>query len=313
MVCHEDSARNMWTYFENKQTKREYANYIFAREQLYSNNFTRDVKLSDWLRDMELQKRELQHYGKMISDEEFAEILLGNVSRTHRDVVRQFSRHYAVLALPGAHQLAPTVAQVMNALLLRKILMNRSLRKCLGNAGKGKKQRGRGKYKAKKKTQDRNVQKSDGCWECGEHGHIKANCPNKKSGDDSSGQNASAGMESKRWQNKKGDDAKKAKKSVDALTQRKIGATVVGARRHKPSMVEWVLDTATDVHVCTNKELLTDRRTDWEHIFLDFDGQTKGDRMVGTLSLQVMNTVSHHEEVLTLANVVHTPKDMIIY
>lgn len=116
MICHEASAKDMWTRFENKQTKREYANYIFAREQLYSNKYTSDVKLSDWLRDMELQKRELQHYGKMISDEEFAEILLSNVSRTHREVVRQFSRHYVVLTVPGTHQLAPTAAQVMNAL-----------------------------------------------------------------------------------------------------------------------------------------------------------------------------------------------------
>ncbi|GMF40289.1 unnamed protein product [Phytophthora fragariaefolia] len=37
MICHERSAREMWIRFENKQTKREFANYIFAREQLYSN------------------------------------------------------------------------------------------------------------------------------------------------------------------------------------------------------------------------------------------------------------------------------------
>jgi hypothetical protein len=51
------------------------------------NKYTRHVNLSDWLREMQLQRRELQHYGKVISDEEFAEILLGNVSRTHREVV----------------------------------------------------------------------------------------------------------------------------------------------------------------------------------------------------------------------------------
>ncbi|OWY93218.1 hypothetical protein PHMEG_00037466 [Phytophthora megakarya] len=113
MICH---TRYMWTRFENKQTKREYANYIFAREQLYANKCTRELKISEWLREMELQKLELQHYGKVISDEEFAEILLGNVPRTHREVVGQISQHYAVLALPGAHQLAPTSAQVMIAL-----------------------------------------------------------------------------------------------------------------------------------------------------------------------------------------------------
>ncbi|KAE8995891.1 hypothetical protein PR002_g19484 [Phytophthora rubi] len=47
MVCHEAFARDMWISFENKKTKREYANYIFARELLYSNKYTRDSNLSD--------------------------------------------------------------------------------------------------------------------------------------------------------------------------------------------------------------------------------------------------------------------------
>lgn len=72
--------------------------------------------MSDWLREMQLHRRELSHYGKVISDEEFAEILLAKVTRTHREVVRQFSRHYATLALPGAQQMTPNAAQVMNAL-----------------------------------------------------------------------------------------------------------------------------------------------------------------------------------------------------
>jgi hypothetical protein len=61
MVYHESSARDMWVSFENKQTKREYAKCIFAREQLYSNKYTRDLNLIDWLREMQLQRRKLQH------------------------------------------------------------------------------------------------------------------------------------------------------------------------------------------------------------------------------------------------------------
>jgi hypothetical protein len=61
----------------------------------------------------------------VIRDEEFAEILLGNVSRAHREVVQQFSRHYDVLAVPGAHQMAPTAAQFTNALRAKKDLDER--------------------------------------------------------------------------------------------------------------------------------------------------------------------------------------------
>ncbi|KAE8971212.1 hypothetical protein PR001_g26959 [Phytophthora rubi] len=162
----------MWISFKNKQTNREYANYIFGRKQLYSNEYTRDLNLSDWLRELERQRRELQHYGKVISDEEFAEILLGNVSRTHREVVRQFSWHYAVLAVPGAHQIVPTAAQAMNALRAEEDLDERvaneppevsigSAKKKSANsswnpnpgksgnrnAGSGKRQRGQNRYK----------------------------------------------------------------------------------------------------------------------------------------------------------------------
>ncbi|EGZ07444.1 hypothetical protein PHYSODRAFT_410648, partial [Phytophthora sojae] len=194
MICHEKSAREMWIRFENKQTKREFANYIFAREQLYSNKYTRDMDMSGWLREMQLQRRDLSHYGKVISDEEFAEILLANVTRTHREVVRQFSRHYAALALPGAQQMTPTAAQVMNALLAEEDLdekVGEEMPRSIGsakkaannqgkqsngnsgtvNAGKGKKQRGRGRYKAKGKDapgKSRSGKKNDGCWNCGE-------------------------------------------------------------------------------------------------------------------------------------------------
>ncbi|GMF51861.1 unnamed protein product [Phytophthora fragariaefolia] len=122
MICHERSAREMWIRFENKQTKREFANYIFAREQLYSNKYTREMNMSDWIREMQLHRRELSHYGKVISDEEFAEILLANVTRTHREVVRQFARHYAAFALPGAPQMTPNAGQGMNALLAEEDL-----------------------------------------------------------------------------------------------------------------------------------------------------------------------------------------------
>ncbi|EGZ13665.1 hypothetical protein PHYSODRAFT_511204 [Phytophthora sojae] len=251
MICHEASAKDMWISFENKQTKREYANYIFAREQLYSNKYTPSPRLrfdSPFL-GMELQWRELQHYGKVISDEEFAEILLGNVSRTHREVVRQFSRHYAVLAVPDTHQLAPTAAQVMNALRAEEDLDEKVAEEMpqssissakknssnssgnpnsdnsgKGNAGKGKRQRGRGRYKAQGKTQEGKSaggsggKRSDGCWNCGELDHIRAHCPYSKKNDDSQGQRPCAGMEAKRFQNKKGGNSGGVTRSVDALT-----------------------------------------------------------------------------------------------
>ncbi|OWZ03106.1 hypothetical protein PHMEG_00025224 [Phytophthora megakarya] len=315
LICHEISAKDMWVRFENKQTKREYANYIFAREQLYSSKYSRDLDMTDWLREIQLKRRELSHYGKVISDEEFAEILLANVTRTHRDVVRQFSRHYAALALPGTQLMPPTSAQVMNALLAEEALDEKvaDAPRAIGSTSKQKtnsgadcggnsKKKRRGKYKAKQKDKDGNSGKTKKvvCWKCGEQGHIRPNCPNEKSDDGSQNQNQkqSAGMEAKRWQNKQ--EGKGGKKSVDALTVRKIGATAVGTRSRKARITEWVLDTATDVHVCTDMSLLDNPQRDKEHLFLDFDGQPKGERLVGDVRVIVTNVNGNQEEALPL-------------
>ncbi|EGZ07609.1 hypothetical protein PHYSODRAFT_528213, partial [Phytophthora sojae] len=75
LICHEQSAQEMWTAFVDKQTKREYANYIFARQRLVANPFTPDRNMDDWLREMQLLRHDLVHYKRGVSDEEFAEII----------------------------------------------------------------------------------------------------------------------------------------------------------------------------------------------------------------------------------------------
>ncbi|OWZ09310.1 hypothetical protein PHMEG_00018006 [Phytophthora megakarya] len=126
--------------------------------------------MNDWLREMELRRHELLHYKKVISDEEFAEILLGNASQTHRDVVRQFSKHYDVLASPGLQRSAPSATQVMNALRAECELdariqddvphgqnISSADKKQSQQKGKNKK-RGRGKGKGKAIKRSRTVQ-----------------------------------------------------------------------------------------------------------------------------------------------------------
>ncbi|OWY98593.1 hypothetical protein PHMEG_00030606 [Phytophthora megakarya] len=93
MICQEDTAQAMWTRFVDKQTKREYSNYIFDRAEFYSNAYTSNKSIDQWLREMESLQRQLLHCGKCVVDDDYAETLLGHVARTHRDVVRQFLRH----------------------------------------------------------------------------------------------------------------------------------------------------------------------------------------------------------------------------
>ncbi|EGZ22894.1 hypothetical protein PHYSODRAFT_480386 [Phytophthora sojae] len=96
MICQEDTAKAMWTRFVDKQTKREYSNYIFARAEFYSHVYSADKSMDQWLREMESMRRQMLHYGKRVTDKGFAATLPGHVAQTHRDVVRQFSKHYVV-------------------------------------------------------------------------------------------------------------------------------------------------------------------------------------------------------------------------
>ncbi|OWZ17084.1 hypothetical protein PHMEG_0009017 [Phytophthora megakarya] len=78
--------------------------------------------MDKWLQEMETLRWQLLHYGRRINDDDFAETLLGHVVRTHRDVVRQFSKHYVVRSDGGADRPVPTATQVMNALLVESAL-----------------------------------------------------------------------------------------------------------------------------------------------------------------------------------------------
>ncbi|CAI5728837.1 unnamed protein product [Peronospora farinosa] len=229
LVCHEASAHAMWSRFVDKQTKREYANYIFARQLLYANKYTHDRNMNDWLREMEFQRNELQHYQKVLSDEEFAEIILSNVLQTHREVVRQLSKHYD----PGIQRLAPSSAQVMYALRAESELDARSNETQIPNICAAQttkepnkrlqihyqqpwkeKRRGRSQYKAHGSN---HYQKSGGgsgkaltvkkyhgdnreCWNCHEKGHTQQDCTRPKYAIDES---KSQLPERKRWENRK--------------------------------------------------------------------------------------------------------------
>ncbi|GMF30505.1 unnamed protein product [Phytophthora fragariaefolia] len=92
MICHEETAFAMWN--------------------LYSNVYSSDKGMDSWPREMESLRRQLLHYGKRVSDEDYAETLLGHVARTHRDVVRQFSKRYVVRRDGGADRPVPTATQV---------------------------------------------------------------------------------------------------------------------------------------------------------------------------------------------------------
>ncbi|OWZ03368.1 hypothetical protein PHMEG_00024915 [Phytophthora megakarya] len=302
MICQEGTAEAMWSRFVDRQTKRDYSNYIFTRDGFVSNRYTADKNMDQWLRRMESLRRQLLHYGKTISDEEFAETLLGHVSRTHRDVVRQFSKHYVVRDGGGVRPV-PTLVQVMNALRAESALDecvaveaganpanvcscgkqakdDSQQSKHNANQSKSKQKKGKGRYKAKQMNEGEKKQETRTCHECGEVGHIHPNCPHLKT-DFSSPRPATSGF--KQWENKKG--GKGEVKKTSSLSCGVRGVSVVAAASVKTpagTEVEWVLDSTSDVHVCNQRYLLHNVRKDEVHFFGDMTAILERINMLAT-------------------------------
>ncbi|KAJ8577571.1 hypothetical protein ON010_g1640 [Phytophthora cinnamomi] len=293
MICQELSAEAMWNRFVDRQTKCEYSYYIFTRYEFVSNQYTSDKSMDQWLREMESLRWLLIHYGKQVSDEAFAETLLVHVSRTHRDVVRQFSKHY-VIRDGGAVRPVLTAAQVMNALRAESALDERvaceeeskpahicsrgkqaqnDSQQSKKNQNKGKQQKGKGRYKSKQPNEARKQtgrkKETRTCYKCDEVGHLPANCPSQKS--DSADKLVIS--EFKRWENKKanrGNSGKRGGKNTSALCCHEGGASIAIAASVKTpagTELEWILDSASDGHVCNQSSVLHNVRNEEVHCF----------------------------------------------
>ncbi|GMF28763.1 unnamed protein product [Phytophthora fragariaefolia] len=263
------------------------------------------------------------HYGKQLSNEYFAETLLGHVSRTHRDVVRQFSKYYVVRD-DGAVRPVPTATQVMHALRAESALDERvaceekskSMRICsCGKQGrddsqqskknktktKGKQQKGKGRYKSKQQNEERKqVDKKKGtrkCYECGEAGHLRANCPSLKS--DSAVKPVIS--EFNRWENKKSNDdnsGKRSGKNPSAVCCHVSVSVATAASIKTPAgtEMEWVLDSVSDVHVCNQRSVLHNVRKDDAHFCQGYDGNAREDEYVGEVTQRVTDNKKPHTE-----------------
>ncbi|GMF25089.1 unnamed protein product [Phytophthora fragariaefolia] len=292
IICQEDTVQAMRTRFVDKQTKREYSNYIFARAEFYSHVYSADKGMKQWLREMESMRRRLLHYGKRVTDEDFAETLVGHVARTHRDVVRQFSKHYVVRGDGGADRPVPTATQVMNALRAESALdeqMGTENLKPAGIAACGKKikppkEKKQSPAKGKRKRSGHGKRQKDGkpggkksdkqetrtCYHCGEAGHIRPNCPNRDddSSDDQAAETQTAISERKRWQKRPDKDGENKKRKVSAVGCILREALTVGSVSSAgEDTVEWALDSASDVHVCKQPELLSELQHDSKQVF----------------------------------------------
>ncbi|GMF20475.1 unnamed protein product [Phytophthora fragariaefolia] len=213
-----------------------------AREAILTGVPAQDAEgMDSWMREMKALHRLLLHYGKHVSDEDYTETLLGHAARTHRDMVRQFSKHYVVRRDGGADRPVPTATQVMNALRTESALDDNigvEEQKSAGvdacgrkaaqqnqqreNRGKSKLKRGGGGGKKEGEQSDKQKGKKSGkgdTWACfnrSKIGHLRVKCPYRDSSDEEKVDKGFATSERKRWQNKS-DGGLSKKKMMEAV------------------------------------------------------------------------------------------------
>ncbi|OWZ02730.1 hypothetical protein PHMEG_00025659 [Phytophthora megakarya] len=121
------------------------------------------------------------------------------------------------------------------------------------------------------------------------------------SSDDAKARNDFATSERKRWQNKSD-----AKKTVDAVGCIPRDILMVGSVSDSHGAdVEWVLDSACDIHVCNRQDLLSHLHSDSTHVFQGYDGNISGDDKVGNVQIRVRNHKQSHRDVVLQLDVLY--------
>ena len=342
VLCRCTTAHELWSQFVTLKRKKEFSTYIFTKERLLSSKYTADQQMGDWLREMQLMRNELSNYGHPLVDGEFAEILLTNVAHVYRDVVRQFSSHFSVAGAAGDN-VRPSSEQVMAALRAEAELDTirpKDAPPVIGIAsqqtkGKSDAKQSSGKQKKKKrKWRGRRNGPSNGnqgqketraCHKCKKVGHLIAQCPewskNKQeketkesvSSDEDNGMD-SVQPERKRWQGN--GNSNRPRKNISMMMSRTenhgsdrirdIGSSGKLSRDGR-AFHEWIIDSACDVHVCMDYNLLSHLQSASEAEYVAWDGSVSRAAMLGDATIQVKNVNDGKPVLLQLQGVCYTP------
>ncbi|DBA03044.1 TPA: hypothetical protein N0F65_003232 [Lagenidium giganteum] len=112
-MCELATAREMWENLEQQYTKREFGNYVFALQRLMNSPFEHGQSMEQWLQVRRHMRQQLTNMGYPMTDDQLVDVILTNVAKTHREVVRQFAKTTQMAGAPGR----PILSHVMNTLL----------------------------------------------------------------------------------------------------------------------------------------------------------------------------------------------------
>ncbi|OWZ03552.1 polyprotein [Phytophthora megakarya] len=305
----------MWTAFEQDKTKRDFANSIRIRRKLYGAKYVKGINMDKFLEELEDYRRQLENMNVIIHDAEMANIVLTAVEGTHRNFVQTFNRVENPPELNRVLNSLRSEAEIDKAEEEQKSTPNDDS-KLIGavrgkRSWKGKKQR---RFGGSKKAQGgKQWKETRECHHCHKVGHLKANCKalitKTKSSEHDSDEDDNEATGTSRKTNLK----QKKSKKIGFVGRWSKNPHIIGmmqsayaenlqvlACTSDMATQEWMLDTGTDVHVCTTASSFLNGISEDNEYFDDWRGDRKNSDGIGLVRIRTENGLDSSGAIILL-------------
>jgi LTR polyprotein gag-polypeptide-like protein/Pol polyprotein/gag-pre-integrase-like protein/zinc knuckle protein len=285
LVNEEATAAGVWAKLESNFMTKTLTNRIYLKSKLYTCKMEEGTSIRDYVNKFDRIISNLKDIDVKIDDEDQALILLLSLPKSYENLVQ-------TLMLVGDTLTMDETRASLLADDLRKVATS----VMSSSSGRDYKDQAQGLFAARGRTNERGKGKrgksrpksrshaEKTCFKCGEPGHFKANCPNKRV----------------IFKNQNNDNPKE-KQEASYVSNGEEDCYSVTEESHEISG-KWMLDSGASHHMCPNRK--------WFTTYESTNGGTVlmgNDHACKTVGLGTIRVKMHDGAVRTLKDVRHIP------
>ena len=249
LIINCETSADAWEKLEKNFATRGLAKILDLKRKIGNTPYTEDEDIDKWIRQMVKWREELRHLGRPIPDDEFSITLLAHLPESWRAWTDGISDDQILDADKIQGRIRERGRRIANNTGLDAALVAKT-RDTTGSRGSGN-------------------PRDEGCYGCGQKGHIKRACPNRKhgKGGQSDGKKGEDGRRSSEGRKKHAKSRAMVAKDSDSDSdsssdyafasiesvdeEDEIALALVDART-------WIADTATTSHVARELRMFSD-------------------------------------------------------